>query len=148
LTNIAIVYLSLNLLGVRAQPIYCQLWFRGQSEPQVTNGSIQDSLLYNEQPKPFLFHCPIFKSHHHETPEAVSLALEPCGAAGNNLRVIYNRLAENETKKDFAVCVKGWSSGLSYYLLLELTRSFSTSWTSTPMLQRFLTITRWGGGWI
>ena len=33
--------------------------------------------------------------------------LEPCGAAGNNLRVIYNQLAENETKKDFAVCVKG-----------------------------------------
>ena len=75
----------------------------------------------SEQPKPFLFHCPIFKSHHHETPEAVSLVgefflrilessekvLEPCGAAGNNLRVIYNQLAENETKKDFAVCVKG-----------------------------------------
>ena len=33
--------------------------------------------------------------------------LEPCGAAGNNLRVIYDQLAENETKKDFAVCVKG-----------------------------------------
>ena len=36
----------------------------------------------------------------------------------------------------------GWSSGLSYYLLLELTRSFSTSWTSTPMLQRFYSLTK------
>ena len=33
--------------------------------------------------------------------------LTPCGVARNNLRVVYNRLAENETKKDFAVCVKG-----------------------------------------
>ena len=39
--------------------------------------------------------------------ESSEKVLEPCGAAGNNLRVIYNQLAENETKKDFAVCVKG-----------------------------------------
>ena len=31
----------------------------------------------------------------------------------------------------------GWLSGLSYYLLLEQIRSFSTSWTSTLMLHRF-----------
>ena len=27
--------------------------------------------------------------------------------ATNNLRVVFNQLPENQTKKDFAVCVKG-----------------------------------------
>jgi len=31
----------------------------------------------------------------------------PCAAATNNLRVVFNQLAENQTKQEFAVCVKG-----------------------------------------
>ena len=33
--------------------------------------------------------------------------LKPCDVASNTLRVIHNQLHKNETRKDFAVCVKG-----------------------------------------
>jgi len=51
--------------------------------------------------------CQIPKSFWRKTPATVSIVEDPCEKATNNLKVIYNKLEEDEAKKSFAVCVKG-----------------------------------------
>ena len=52
--------------------------------------------------------CRLPKSHWNQVPLFVSIVENICDKATNNLRVIYNKLPEDETdKKEFAVCVKG-----------------------------------------
>jgi len=97
----------IGMLEGQPESIYCQLWFLDQSDPVVTNASLQDSLVYSTFAQPFFLHCPLPESHQNQTPASVSLAPQPCAVATNNLRVLFNPLPENQTKKDFAVCVKG-----------------------------------------
>ena len=52
--------------------------------------------------------CRLPKSHLKQVPLSVSIVENICDRATNNLRVIYNKLPEDERdKKEFAVCVKG-----------------------------------------
>ena len=58
--------------------------------------------------QPYLMACQLPKSHWNQVPLSVSIVENICDKATNNLRVIYNKLPEDETdKKEFAVCVKG-----------------------------------------
>ena len=57
--------------------------------------------------QPYLLACQIPKTHWGKTPASVSIVEDKCDKASNNLRVTYNKPAEGEEKKKFAVCVKG-----------------------------------------
>jgi len=89
--------------------LQCQIWFRGESEPWLARASIDSNFLYRKHPKPFLLDCPLPENFPKNTPASVSLVIGHCVKATNNLRVVFNKLEKNETKKDFAVCVKGLS---------------------------------------
>ena len=58
--------------------------------------------------QPYLMACRLPKSHWNKVPISVSIVENICDKPTNNLRVIYNKLPEDETdRKEFAVCVKG-----------------------------------------
>ena len=57
--------------------------------------------------QPYLLACQLPKTHWGKTPASVSIVEDKCDKASNNLRVTYNKPAEGEEKKKFAVCVKG-----------------------------------------
>lgn len=92
---------------------YCHLWYEEMSEPYITPMLEMQKIWYYEWGNGLEFHyghfvvCPVMEEHKEWIPKTISLVAEPCNKASNNIRVTYLPLAVNETKKDFAVCVKG-----------------------------------------
>lgn len=109
---------AVRILGMidRIEPnvkTYCQLWFDGQKEPYIVKTFEYKYIWYNKWGnykqgiyQPYLIACPIPKPFHSIVPASVSIVEKKCDSATNNLRVIYNRPADDR-KKGFAVCVKG-----------------------------------------
>merc|ERR1719264_2519556 len=94
----------------------CQLWFSDSpgTEPVVSKVLEYKYIWYKKWGnykqglfQPYLLACQLPKSHWGSVPSSVSIVEQPCDTATSNLRVIYNKPAEGEQKKKFAVCVKG-----------------------------------------
>jgi hypothetical protein len=93
---------------------FCQVWFEGSQEPVITKvleykyiwfkkwGNYKDGIF-----QPYMMACQLPSSHHQRVPVSVSVVENFCDQATNNLRVTYNVLQPGESKKPFAVCVKG-----------------------------------------
>jgi len=110
---------TVRILGMidRLEPkvkTHCQLWFPESSEPVLSKVLEYKYIWYKKWGnykhglfQPYLMACQLPKSHWGKVPSSVSIVEKPCDTATSNLRVIYNKPAEGEGKKDFAVCVKG-----------------------------------------
>ncbi|CAL4168440.1 unnamed protein product, partial [Meganyctiphanes norvegica] len=107
--------------------IFCHIWSKDKRFVLTTNVSIIRLAPLNYQNCPlrgYLITCEIPQEIRKQVPTAVSLAEDPCLKVKNVLRVINNQ-PEGETKKDFAVCLKGFdfvNYDISIYLVewLEL----------------------------
>ncbi|KAG4078302.1 hypothetical protein HA402_013012 [Bradysia odoriphaga] len=109
---------SVRIVGMidRIEPkvqTYCQLWFDGQKEPHIVKTFEYKYIWHNKRGnykqgiyQPYLIACQIPNPFHSVVPASVSIVEKECDTATNNLRVIYNR-PRDDTKKGFAVCVKG-----------------------------------------
>ena len=94
---------------------YCQFWFNGTREPIISKVLEYKYIWYrkwgNYKPgifQPYMLACQLPKSHWEQVPLSVSVVENVCDTATNNLKVIYNKLPEGQSKKaNFAVCVKG-----------------------------------------
>jgi len=85
---------------------YCQLWFNDSTEPVFAKvESYMKITHHNSFPVPYLLSCPIPANHSLRIPETVSLVSQPCDAATNSLKVVFDK-PEPQEKKKFAVCVK------------------------------------------
>ena len=93
----------------------CQLWFNGTDKPVISK-VLEYKFIWKKEWgnnktgifQPYLMACRLPKSHRDQVPLSVSIVENICDKPTNNLRVIYNKLPEDETdKKEFAVCVKG-----------------------------------------
>ena len=91
------------------------MWFDGTYEPIISK-VLEYKFIWKKEWgnnrtgifQPYLMACKLPKSHWNQVPNSVSLVENICDKATNNLRVIYNKLPkEQETKNEFAVCVKG-----------------------------------------
>lgn len=92
---------------------HCQLWFEEREAPVVVRnleykyvwnskwGNYRDRVL-----QPYLMACVLPAEVRHLVPASVSIVQAPCDRATNNLRVHHDR-PPAETRKDFAICVKG-----------------------------------------
>ena len=110
---------TVRVLGMidRLEPkvkTHCQLWFSDQKEPAISKVLEYKYIWYKKWGnykqglfQPYLLACQMPKSHWGKVPSSVSIVENPCDMATSNLRVIYNKPAEGEGKKKFAVCVKG-----------------------------------------
>jgi len=111
---------TVRILGMinRLEPqvkTYCQFWFNNTREPVISKVLEYKYIWYrkwgNYKPgifQPYMLACQLPKTHWDKVPLSVSVVENICDTATNNLKVIYNKLPENETKKkEFAVCVKG-----------------------------------------
>ncbi|XP_018564475.1 uncharacterized protein LOC108905894 isoform X2 [Anoplophora glabripennis] len=107
---------TVRILGMinRKEPTvvtFCQFWFDGMSKP-VLEKSFEYRYVWNKRwgtfkqgmYQPYLIACIIPKEFLNSTPKSISLVEKQCDTPTNNLRVFYEK---PETKKDFAVCVKG-----------------------------------------
>ena len=103
-----------NKLKPRAQ-IYCQLWFENSPQPVlskvrsfrylwISGDSHRTENTPTKDLLPYLLTCPIPAEHANRTPMLVSVTEGACNTATALLKVIYNK---PESKKKFAVCVKG-----------------------------------------
>ena len=110
---------TIRILGMinRLEPkvkTFCQIWFSGSKEPVISKvleykyiwfkkwGNYKTGIF-----QPYMLACQLPQSHWKEVPISVSVVEHVCDLATNNLRVNYNVLAPGESKKKFAVCVKG-----------------------------------------
>ena len=91
------------------------MWFNGTDKPVISK-VLEYKFIWKKEWgnnktgifQPYLMACRLPKSHWNQVPLSVSIVENICDRATNNLRVIYNKLPEDETdKKEFAVCVKG-----------------------------------------
>ena len=91
------------------------MWFNGTDKPIVSK-VLEYKFIWKKEWgnsktgifQPYLMACRLPKSHWNQVPLSVSIVENICDKATNNLRVIYNKLPEDERdKKEFAVCVKG-----------------------------------------
>ncbi|KAM7350268.1 uncharacterized protein ACRADG_008883 [Cochliomyia hominivorax] len=107
------VLVMINFIGQKYEeyPLtYCQLWYDEQAEPFITPMKEMHKIWYYEWSHSLDFHyahfvsCPVMED---KIPKTISLVAAPCDTATNNVRVTYQPLETNETRKDFAVCVKG-----------------------------------------
>lgn len=111
---------TVRILGMinRLEPqvkTYCQFWFNNTREPVISKVLEYKYIWYrkwgNYKPgifQPYMLACQLPKTHWDKVPLSVSVVENICDTATNNLKVIYNKLPENESKKkEFAVCVKG-----------------------------------------
>ena len=111
---------TVRILGMinRLEPTvktYCQFWFNGTREPIISKVLEYKYIWYrkwgNYKPgifQPYMLACQLPKSHWEQVPLSVSVVENVCDTATNNLKVIYNKLPEGQSKKaNFAVCVKG-----------------------------------------
>lgn len=110
---------TVRILGMidRLEPkvkTHCQLWFSDAKEPVLSKVLEYKYIWYKKWGnykqglfQPYLLACQLPKSHWGSVPSSVSIVEQPCDTATSNLRVIYNKPAEGEEKKKFAVCVKG-----------------------------------------
>ena len=109
---------TVRVLGMinRLEPsvkTFCQLWFSDSLEPEVSSVVEYKYIWFkkwgNKEKsfQPYLLACQLPQSHWGKTPASVSIVEDKCDKASNNLRVTYNKPAEGEEKKKFAVCVKG-----------------------------------------
>merc|ERR1719309_936731 len=110
---------TVRVLGMinRLEPkvkTFCQLWFSDSKEPIISKVLEYKYIWYKKWGnykqglfQPYLLACQLPKSHWGKVPSSVSIVENPCDTATSNLRVIYNKPAEGEEKKKFAVCVKG-----------------------------------------
>lgn len=99
-------------LNITVDAIFCQFWFDEISEPQVVKAT-QYLLIWLEawgvhsgDNYPYLISCP-FEHGHHENrfPKSVSLTVNLCDEAENNLKIINNQPVGG-VKKKFGVCSK------------------------------------------
>ncbi|XP_046963761.1 uncharacterized protein LOC124532751 isoform X1 [Vanessa cardui] len=93
---------------------HCQLWFEEREAPVVVRnleykyvwnskwGNYRDGVL-----QPYLLACVLPAEVRHLVPASVSIVVDPCDRATNNLRVHYDRPRPPLAQKEFAVCVKG-----------------------------------------
>ncbi|KNC29039.1 hypothetical protein FF38_01399, partial [Lucilia cuprina] len=92
---------------------YCQLWYDEQPQPFVVPMKEMHKIWYYEWSHSAGMHyahfmsCPVPEEHKEWIPRSVSLVAKPCDKATNNVRVTYQPLYSDESRKDFAVCVKG-----------------------------------------
>ena len=95
---------------------FCQLWFDGTQEPVVSKVleyiyMFMDVVKRGDRDRavqPYMLSCQMPQTHWNKVPVSVSIVEKVCDTASNNLRVIYNKMAEGQQhKKSFAVCVKG-----------------------------------------
>jgi len=110
---------TLRILGMinRLEPkvrTFCQMWFSDTESPIISPVLEYKYIWYKKWGnykqglfQPYLLACQLPKSHWGKAPASVSVVERQCDMATSNLKVIYNKLGENETKKKFAVCVKG-----------------------------------------
>jgi len=110
---------TVRVLGMinRLEPAvktFCQLWFSDSMEPVISKVLEYKYIWYKKWGnykqglfQPYLLACQLPKTHWGKTPASVSIVEDKCDKASNNLRVTYNKPAEGEEKKKFAVCVKG-----------------------------------------
>jgi len=110
---------TVRVLGMinRLEPsvkTFCQLWFSDSLEPVISKVLEYKYIWYKKWGnykqglfQPYLLACQLPKTHWGKTPASVSIVEDKCDKASNNLRVTYNKPAEGEEKKKFAVCVKG-----------------------------------------
>ena len=91
------------------------MWFNGIDKPVISK-VLEYKFIWKKEWgnnkmgifQPYLMACRLPKSHWNQVPLSVSIVENICDKPTNNLRVIYNKLPEDETdKKEFAVCVKG-----------------------------------------
>ena len=99
-------------------PIHCQFWFENSTQPVLSEVSsfrwlwvFADEGKEGNRPtndlQPYLLTCPIPAEHAERTPILVSVTEGACDTATALLKVIYNKPEGLESKKKFAVCVKG-----------------------------------------
>ncbi|XP_041971724.1 uncharacterized protein LOC121727796 isoform X1 [Aricia agestis] len=93
---------------------HCQLWFEEREAPVVVRnleykyvwnskwGNYRDGVL-----QPYLLACVLPADVRHLVPASVSIVVDPCDRATNNLRVHYDRPPPPAAQREFAVCVKG-----------------------------------------
>ncbi|KAJ2940151.1 hypothetical protein O0L34_g11716 [Tuta absoluta] len=103
---------------------HCQLWFEERAAPVIVR-NLEYKYIWNNKwgnyrdgpLQPYLIACVLPTDVRHLVPASVSLVVDPCDRATNNLRVHYDRppasaaespadIAAGE-RKEFAVCVKG-----------------------------------------
>lgn len=98
--------------------VFCQLWFEKSTQPvlsQVT--SFRYLWIFGDKGRtgntpsndlqPYLLTCPIPAEQADRTPILVSVTEGACDTATALLKVMYNKPEGKESKKKFAVCVKG-----------------------------------------
>lgn len=98
--------------------IFCQLWFENSNQPVLSkvtlfrylwvfgDGGGSGNTPTNDL-QPYLLTCPIPAEHSNRTPVLVSVTEGACDTATTLLKIIYNTPQQTESKKNFAVCVKG-----------------------------------------
>ena len=99
--------------------MFCQLWFENSSQPVLSEVSSfrylwtfgDEGTRWNTPTndlQPYLVTCPIPAKDAKRTPISVSVTEGACDTASAHLKVIYNKPeGGSESKKKFAVCVKG-----------------------------------------
>lgn len=112
----------IRILGMfnRIQPtveVFCKIWYDGLTVPVISKltkynyiwrkewGNYKDNVL-----QPYLMGCIVPDDERidgDQVPLSVSLVEQPCHTPTNNLRIIYNKQADDEQEENFAVCVKG-----------------------------------------
>ena len=97
---------------------YCQLWFENSTQPVLSEVSsfrwlwvFADEGKEGNRPtndlQPYLLTCPVPAEHANRTPILVSVTEGACDTSTALLKVIYNKPEGLDSKKNFAVCVKG-----------------------------------------
>lgn len=103
----------INANGIKLEKghsVYCQLFYDDNNPPEVVKVSEfipmwnQSISIYSYKNRPFFINCPLkVDKGRVRIPQSVSLTLDACAAAHNNLNVINNQ-PEDGKPKEFGVC--------------------------------------------